>query len=68
MCLVCSVSIIVLVIRTVIMNRVMDDSVNEKPFYSIDAVMFDSKKKKNPNSQIEEKEYEENNKGKKVIG
>lgn len=50
------------------MNRVMDDSVNAKPFYSIDAVMFDSKKKKNPNSQIEEKEYEENNKGKKVIG
>ena len=67
MCLVFSVSIIVLFIRTVIMNRVMDDSVNEKPFYSIDAVMFDSKKKKNPNLQIEEKEYEENNKGKKVI-
>ena len=68
MCLVFSVSIIVLFIRTVIMNRVMDDSVNEKPFYIIYAVMFDSKKKKNPNSQIEEKEYEENNKGKKVIG
>lgn len=37
------------------------------PIYSIDAVMFDSKKKKNPNAETEQKEYEESGKGKKVI-
>lgn len=44
----------------------MDDQVIANPTYSIDVVMFDSKKKKSPNMQTEEKEYEENKKGKKV--
>lgn len=34
--------------------------------YSVDAVMFDSKKKKNPNIQTDPKNLEEDVKGKKV--
>ena len=34
--------------------------------YSIDAVMYDSKKKKNPNMRVDAKDLEEEVKGKKV--
>lgn len=61
-----SVSIFVQCFGTMITYRVMSGPAIGKQFYSIDAVMFDSKKKKNPNMPMEEKEYEENNKGKKV--
>ena len=36
------------------------------PLYSIDAVMYDSKKKKNPNMRVDAKDLEEEVKGKKV--
>lgn len=45
----------------------MEEQLKTPQLYSIDAVMYDSKKKKSPNMQMEEKEYEENEKGKKVM-
>lgn len=44
----------------------MEEELYTSKLYSIDAVMYDSKKKKSPTMQMEEKEYEENEKGKKV--
>ena len=42
------------------------EQIQNNSFYSIDAVMFDSKKKKNPNTQTDPKNLEEDVKGKKV--
>ena len=43
------------------------EQTSDNAFYSIDAVMFDSKKKKNPNIQTDPKNLEEDVKGKKVM-
>ena len=44
----------------------MQDNQEEIQLYSIDAVMYESKKKKNPNVPADPKDLEENVKGKKV--
>ncbi|KAK8823672.1 hypothetical protein WA577_002591, partial [Blastocystis sp. JDR] len=44
----------------------MSENLVEDPFYSIDAVMYESKKKKNPNIPVDPKDLEEDVKGKKM--
>ena len=46
--------------------KTMQDNQEEIQLYSIDAVMYESKKKKNPNVPADPKDLEENVKGKKV--
>ena len=47
-------------------NKSMSENLVEDPFYSIDAVMYESKKKKNPNIPVDPKDLEDDVKGKKV--
>lgn len=53
--------------KALVTYNIMEEQLKTPQLYSIDAVMYDSKKKKSPNMQMEEKEYEENEKGKKVM-